>query len=373
MKIAVIHDWLVVYGGAERVLEQILYLYPSADVFTLVDFLPEENRGFLDAHNVSSSFIEKMPWSEKYYRQYLVFMPLAIEQFDLSKYDLIISSSAAISKGVITGPNQLHISYCHTPIRYAWDLQFQYLKESGLDKKIKGWIAKWILHKIRIWDYRTANGVDEFVANSKFIGRRITKLYRRNSTIIYPPVDVDKFTMVEPKEDFYLTASRMVPYKKIGLIVEAFSKMPDKKLVVIGNGPEMNKIRDMATSNIEVLGYQSSKVLRNYMERAKAFVFAALEDFGITPVEAQACGAPVIAYGKGGVRETVINGETGVFYYEQDVDSIIRAVAEFEVCKFDSRTIRKNAEQFSKLRFRDEFKAFVDAKYVSFLNMQSEN
>lgn len=232
-------------------------------------------------------------------------MPLAIEQLDVSKYDLVISSSHAVAKGVITGPDQLHISYVHSPIRYAWDLQHQYLRESGLDKGIKGTLARYILYKIRNWDYRTANGVDSFVSNSDFIARRIHKVYRRKATTIYPPVDVSAFNYQGDKEDFYLTASRMVPYKKIDVIVQAFNKMPDKKLVVIGNGPDFNKIKSIAGSNVKILGYQPFEVLKDHMQRVKGFVFAAEEDFGITPVEAQACGTPVIAFGKGGSLKSI--------------------------------------------------------------------
>lgn len=232
-------------------------------------------------------------------------MPLAIEQLDVSKHNVILSSSHAVAKGILTGPDQLHISYVHSPIRYAWDLQHQYLREAKLDKGIKGLITKWLLHKIRMWDYRTANGVDHFIANSKFISRRIKKVYGRDADVIYPPVNVDRFNICEQKDDYFFTASRLVPYKKIDLIVEAFSQMPDKKLVVIGDGSEMSKIKQKATKNIEILGYQPDATMTDYMKKAKAFVFAAEEDFGITPVEAQACGTPVIAFGKGGVLETI--------------------------------------------------------------------
>jgi len=244
-------------------------------------------------------------------------MPLAIEQLDVSKHDIILSSSHAVAKGVLTGPDQLHISYVHSPIRYAWDLQHQYLREAGLNKGLKAQAARWLLHKIRMWDYRTANGVDHFVANSQFIARRIKKVYGRTADVIYPPVDVDRFTLNENKDNYYFTASRMVPYKRIDLIVEAFSQMPDRKLVVIGDGSEMSKIKSKATKNVEILGYQPNHVMQEHMQKAKAFVFAAEEDFGITPVEAQACGTPVIAFGKGGSLETVrpfgVDNPTGLF------------------------------------------------------------
>ncbi|HCD1492968.1 TPA: glycosyltransferase, partial [Klebsiella pneumoniae] len=282
-------------------------LFPDAKVYGVVDFLSEDDKKKFKNKKIITTFIQKLPKAKKKYQQYLPLMPLAIEQLDLSSHDIILSSSHAVAKGVLTGPDQLHISYVHSPIRYAWDLQHQYLRESGLNRGIKGLFAKWILHKIRLWDTRTANGVDFFIANSKFISRRIKKVYGREADVIYPPVDVERFKLKREKQDFYLTASRLVPYKRIDLIVEAFSKMPEKKLVVIGDGPEMSKIRKIAGANIEILGFQPNDVMEEYMMDAKAFVFAAEEDFGITPVEAQACGTPVIAFGKGGVLETIKN------------------------------------------------------------------
>lgn len=369
MKVAIIQDWLVTYAGAEKVLEEILKIYPEADLFSLVDYIPENQRGFILNKKVNTSFIQKLPMSKKKYRSYLPLMPLAVEQLDVSKYDLVISSSYAVAKGVITGPDQLHISYVHSPIRYAWDLQHQYLEEAGLNKGLKGMLAKFMLHKIRNWDYRTSNGVDYFLSNSNFIANRIWKVYRREADTIYPPVDVSAFTLGDKKDDFYLTASRMVPYKKINIIVEAFSQMPDKKLVVIGTGPDFEKIKAKAGPNVEMLGYQSFEVLKDHMQRAKAFVFAAEEDFGITPVEAQACGTPVIAYGKGGALETV-NGfgesskPTGLFFKEQIPASIVQAVQNYEEVShlISIDDCRENSLRFSPERFRDEFKSFVESQ-----------
>lgn len=366
MKVAIIHEWLVNYAGAERVTEQFLQLYPDADIFSLVEFLPEKERFFIHNKPVTTSFIQKLPFAKTKFRHYLPLMPLAIEQFDLSQYDLIISSSHAVAKGVITGPNQLHISYVHSPIRYAWDLQHQYLRETGLDKGIKSWITRWILHKIRIWDIRSANGVDYFIGNSQFIAKRIKKAYCRKAEVIYPAVDTTSFTLCEHKEDFYLTASRMVPYKKIDAIVEAFAKMPDKKLVVIGTGPDFDKIKAKASKNVQLLGYQPFSVLLDHMQRAKAFVFAAEEDFGITPVEAQACGTPVIAFGKGGALETVSDGSnrpaTGLFFYEQTPEAIYAAVKLFETKQFSAQACRDNALLFSPEVFRAKLSAFIEAK-----------
>ncbi len=367
-KVAIIHDWLVTYAGAERVLEQMLKVFPEADLFSLVDFLPSGERGFIQDKVVRTSFIQKLPRARKSYRSYLILMPLAIEQFDLSAYDLVISSSHAVAKGVLTGPDQLHISYIYSPIRYAWDLQHQYLHESGLDKGLKGWVAKWMLHKMRLWDVRTANGVDHFVADSDFIARRIWKVYRREAEVIYPPVAVDRFDLVEPKEDFYLTASRMVPYKRIDLIVRAFSEMPERKLVVIGDGPECAKVKALAKSNVKILGYQPFSVLKNYMQRARGFVFAAEEDFGIVPVEAMACGMPVLAFGKGGVLETVVEGETGLFFPEQSVEALVEGVRRFEAAykNFDPCRIRARAELFSEERFRKAFTGLVEREWAAF-------
>lgn len=368
MKIAIVHDWLTVYAGAERVLEQMLMCFPEADLFSLVDFIPENQRGFLQKKNAKTSFIQHLPWARSHYRQYLLLMPLAVEQFDLSGYDLVISSSHAVAKGVLTGPDQPHLCMCYSPIRYAWDMQHQYLKESGLDRGMKGWLAKWLLHKIRIWDARTGNGVDEFVAISHFISRRIWKTYRRESTVIYPPVDIHAFELQEKKEDFYLTASRLVPYKKIDLIVEAFSAMPEKHLVVIGDGPDFDKIKAKAGANVTLLGYQNHEVLKDHMQHARAFVFAAEEDFGIVPLEAQACGTPVIAYARGGVLETIRGLEdeqpTGVFFKEQSVPAIRAAVSSFEqeAARILPTTCRENVLRFAPERFCAEFKAYVEAK-----------
>jgi glycosyltransferase involved in cell wall biosynthesis len=372
MKVAIVHEWFDTYAGSERVVEQLLEIFPEANLYSVVDFLPSNKRSFIMNKVVTTSFIQRLPFAKKKFRQYLPLMPIAIEQFDLSQYDVILSSSHAVAKGVITGPNQLHISYVHSPIRYAWDLQHQYLTESGLNKGIKGGIAKWILHKIRQWDYRTANSVDEFIANSKFISKRIYKFYRRESSVIYPPVDINSFTMCETKEDFYFTASRMVPYKRIDMIVEAFTKMPDKKLMVIGDGPEFNKIKEKAGRNVTLLGYQTFEILRDHMQRAKAFVFAAEEDFGIIPVEAQACGTPVIAFGKGGSLETIRNiGEdnpTGLFYKEQTVQSLIDAVNFFEKEGhiITPNSCRNNSLRFSSERFKEEIRSFVSAKIKEF-------
>jgi glycosyltransferase involved in cell wall biosynthesis len=373
IRIAVVHEWLTSFAGSERVLDQILAIYPDADLFCVCDFLRGSDRAFLAGRNVTTTFVQKLPGARRHYRKYLPLMPLAIEQLDLTKYDLVISSSHAVAKGVLTGPSQLHISYVHSPIRYAWDLQHVYLRESGLESGLKSWLSRALLHKMRIWDTRTANGVDHFMANSKFIGRRIHKAYGRSSEVVYPPVDVTAFALREQKEDFYVTASRMVPYKRMDLIVDAFTQMPDKRLVVIGAGPEFGKIEAKAGKNVKLLGHQPGDVLIDYIQRARAFIFAAEEDFGITPVEAQACGTPVIAFGRGGATETVVGSggadvQTGIFFSEQNVHSIIDAVGQFEreSESIMASTCRMNALRFSEEKFRHNFTAAVDRQWLLF-------
>lgn len=362
MKVAVIHDWLVEMGGAELVLKELIHCYPEADIYSLLDFLAEKDRDhYIHGKAVKTSFLQKIPGVKKSYRRYLQLMPLAIEQFDLRGYDLVISSSYAVAKGVITSPDQIHVCYCHSPIRYAWDMQFQYLEESNLSKGLKSIYARYVLHKMRIWDFRSAYSVDYFLANSNFIRKRIEKVYRRSANVIHPPVNVTEFSLCRQKEDFFLTASRMVPYKKVDVIVKAFNGMPTRKLVVIGSGPDFAKIKKLAKSNVTIMGYQEYAVLQDKMKKARAFLFAAEEDFGIVPLEAQACGTPVIAFGKGGALETVIDGQTGIHFKKQDEESIIQAVNAFENHIFDPVQIRKHAESFSVERFRDEIREYINS------------
>jgi glycosyltransferase involved in cell wall biosynthesis len=376
--IALIHEWFQVYTGSERVVEQILNLYPQAELFSLVDFTPLEGRSFLKGKTVSTSFIQKLPFASRFFRLYLPLMPLAVEQMDLTHYDLIISSSHAFSKGVITAPDQLHISYIHSPIRYAWDMQFEYLQDSGLDRGIKSWLTRLLLHYLRLWDSRSVNGVDAIIANSKFIARRIWRIYRREATVIYPPVDVDSFPFQKEKEDYYITVSRLVPYKKVNQIVRAFAGMPDRKLVVIGSGPELGKIQRSATPNVQVLGHQPHSVIGNHLKKARAFIFAAKEDFGIAPVEAQACGTPVIAYGRGGALETIRgidqDSPTGLFFDEQTPQCMAKAVMDFEAnsSKFQPEACRQNAQRFNISRFLEEFNAFVEKSWEQHHSSKTE-
>ena len=361
MKTALVHDWLVSpVGGAENTLKEILSLYPSPIYTLLWNSKAFQNTPFSEAE-VHSSFIQKLPRSLTRFRSYLPLFPFAIEQFDLSSYDLILSSSHCVAKGVLTHPEQTHICYCHTPMRYAWDLYYDYLREAKLDRGLKGMVAKYFLHSLRNWDVHSSRRVDHFIANSHFVARRIQKFYGRESTVIYPPVDTDFFSLSEKKDRYYLTSSRLVSYKKIDLIVEAFSHMPEHKLVIIGDGPEADKLRKKATPNIEFLGYQPNDLLQEYMKNAKAFIFAALEDFGIVPIEAMATGTPVIAFGKGGTKETVLHEKTGLLFENQTAEDIQKAVERFEMIqdRFDPKEIRAHATSFSKERFREELREFV--------------
>lgn len=371
MKIAIVCDWLVTYAGAERFLEAILQCFPDADLFAVIDFVEPKDRHFLQHKQVKTTFIQRLPFAKSRYRSYLPLMPLAIEQLDVSRYDVVISSTHAVAKGVLTGPDQIHISYVHSPIRYAWDMQHQYLKESGLHKGLKGFVAKHFLHKMRLWDQRTANGVDHFLANSNFIARRIWKTYRRKAEVIYPPVDTHACTLHTQKEKFYLAASRLVPYKKMDLIVESFAQMPDKKLIVIGDGPDIKKLEAKTAANIELLGHQPRDVLIDHLQRANGLVFAAEEDFGLVPLEAQACGTPVIAFGKGGALETVrgLDDEkpTGLFFEEQTIRSIREAIDQFEYKreKFTPENCAENAARFAPEIFREKFIEFINTNTLA--------
>lgn len=364
MKIAIIHDWLVTNAGAEKVLKNIIDIYPDADIFSLVDFLNEKNRkDVINERIVKTSFIQKLPFAKNHFRNYLPLFSNAIESFDLSSYDLIISSSWAVAKGVKTTPSQIHISYCHTPIRYAWDLYNEYTSNIKQPKKF---LVEQTLRKLRKWDIKTLTRVNFFIANSKFVQKRIDKTYKRESTVIYPPVNTNKFILNEKKEDYYLTACRLVPYKKTKLIVEAFNQMSNKKLVVIGNGEEYEIIKKIAKDNIILLGYQEFEQMIKFMQKARAFVYAAIEDFGIVPIEAQACGTPVIALNDGGTAETVIDGVNGVHFQKQTCEDIIDAVKRFELMDFDYKKISLLSKKYSQERFKKEFKLFVDSKIKLF-------
>jgi len=366
MRLTLVHEWLTTWGGSEQVLEALAELYPQAPIHTLVHEPHNFTERAIGKHTVHTSFIQKLPWATRRYPFYLPLMPLAVEQFDLGGFDVVVSSNHAVAKGVLTRADQLHISYVHTPIRYAWDMQFRYLREAGLNRGVRAGLARAILHYLRLWDRLSADRVDVFIANSAYVARRIRKTYRREATVIYPPVGTERFNPRSQRDDFYLTLARLVPYKRIDLIVQAFTRL-GMPLVVLGDGPERARIEALAGSSVQILGFQPDEVVKDYLERCKAFVFAADEDFGIVPVEAQAAGAAVIAYGQGGVLESVVEGQTGLFYPEQTIDSLIEAVHRFET-DFTSDPERncRNAERFNKARFQQAFEQLVTNEWGRF-------
>jgi glycosyltransferase involved in cell wall biosynthesis len=372
LRIAIVHDWLDTWRGGERVLAEILKLYPQAELFTLVDFLPQAERGPLGRIPIHTSFIQHLPYARTAFRRYLPLFPRAVESFDMSRFDLVLSSSHAVAKGVRTHPGQLHVCYCYTPMRYAWDLQETYLAQVGLDRGIKGWLVRQSLARLRRWDLRVSTRVNAFVAISHHIARRIERCYGREAHVIYPPVAQAHEMAPVPRGPAYVTVSQFVPYKRIDAIVAAFATLPDRELMVIGDGPERERIAAQAGPNVHLLGKLSDQARDRWLAAARAFVFAAEEDFGIAPLEAQAHGSPVIAYGRGGVLETIRGlddpAPTGVFFAEQSPAAIVQAIRSFET--HESRIVaaacRANAERFRAERFRTEIAAFVAARYDEF-------
>jgi glycosyltransferase involved in cell wall biosynthesis len=367
MRVAIVCDFLPHYSGAEKLVERLFDVWPQAEVFALTDHLSDADRRYLGGRPVTSSFIQKLPFSRKYFRSYLPFFAMAIEQLDVSGFNLVISCSHAVAKGVITTPEQLHICLCCTPVRYAWDMEKPYLREAGVKDGLRGAFVRYVMHRLRIWDVTSAARVDEFVAISRFVAARIWKYYHRESTVIFPPVEVDQFTLQTQKEDFYLTASRLVTYKNVPLIAEAFRRMPHRKLVIFGDGPDFEKVKSIAASapNIEVKGYQPLDALREHMQRAKAFVYAAKEDFGIVVLEAQACGTPAIAFNAGAAYDTVRAGKTGILFDHQTPEAICDAVEEFESkqAQITPEACRRHAETFSNTEFCRKMAKFVDAAW----------
>ncbi len=372
MRIAIVHDWLDTWGGAELALAELLALYPDADVFTLVDFMAPADHARLGTGTIRTSFIQRLPFARKRFRRYLPLFPRAVEQFDVSGYDVVISSSHAVAKGVRTSPTQLHICYCYTPMRYAWDLQEDYLRQVGLDRGLKGLAVRRMLAHLREWDIASAARVDHFVAISQTIADRIRRSYGRESTVIFPPVAVSGRPIADERGDAYVTVSRLVPYKRVDLIVSAFRLLPDRKLIVIGDGPEMDRVRSAAGPNVRLLGRVEDDERDRWLATARAFLFAADEDFGIAPLEAQAHGTPVIAFGRGGAAETIRGLDTaqptGVLFNEQSPESIAAAVRTFEANahRISAVACRANAALYSAQRFRDEFAALVAARQHEF-------
>lgn len=355
----IVHEWLTDWGGSESVTAELLSLQPDSKLYALFDFLSRDDREKLGSGPLETTFLQNLPGMRERFWYWLWLMPNAIESLDLREHELIISSCHAFAKGVLTNSDQLHISYVHSPMRYAWDMHHEYMRDYGLTGGLKTLIARHMFSHLRQWDRLTANNVDLFLANSEYVARRIWRAYRRPALVIHPPVEVDRIPYRESKEGFYLTVSRLVSYKRIDLIVDAFNAMSDKRLVVVGNGPELSKLKQRASPNIEFLGHQESAQMHDLLGRARAFIFAAREDFGITPVEAQAAGTPVIAFGAGGALETIVDASrnpsgTGVFYQEQTAQSLIDGVHQFESLhdRILSSSCRTQAERFSSMRFR---------------------
>nr|WP_320136961.1 glycosyltransferase [uncultured Amphritea sp.] len=361
VKVAIVHYWLNGMRGGEKVLESFCSLYPDADIYTHV-YDSEKISDKIKKHRIYTSFISKLPFSKKKYQAYLPFMPLALEQLDLTEYDLVISSESGPAKGVVTRPEALHICYCHSPMRYVWDMYYQYMDEAGLLKKI---VVSPLIHYLKIWDFVSAARVDSFIANSSYVAKRIEKIYRRSSTVINPPVDVESFYVSEEQGDYYLMLGQLVSYKKPELAVKAFMKS-GKKLVVVGEGECKKNIIKMAEGydNIEILGRQPFDKISELYSKCKALIFPGVEDFGIVPLEAMASGRPVIAYGAGGVLDSVRNKKTGLFFYEQTIESINAAVDDYETekYKFDPVEIRKHAELFSIINFEKSIRNFIHKK-----------
>ncbi|ATB70953.1 GDP-mannose-dependent alpha-(1-6)-phosphatidylinositol monomannoside mannosyltransferase [Sulfurospirillum diekertiae] len=363
-KIAVIHDWLSVNGGAEIVLKHILALCPNADVYTMVDILPLEQRTWLDSHKIYTSPLQRFNFIAKRYRYFIPLMPYLVEQFDLSRYDMIISSSHAVAKGVIVHPHQKHIAYIYSPMRYAWDSMYEHERLGVFGRGLMRLMLKRWLHKMRIWDYVSAQRPDILIADSDFIKQRIQKSWRREADIVYPPVEFDECVYTESKSDYYVTLSRLVEYKRIDIIVEAFNQMPDKKLIVIGDGVSLNALQKMANSNIIFTGYLPRKEAMGYISKAKAFIFMAKEDFGIAPIEASACGTPIIAYKEGGACETVIHCKTGIFVEEQTSKSLIYAIDFFEHQRIDAHECMEHAFTFSVENFKKKMLSYIEIRNI---------
>lgn len=367
-RVAIVHEWLDTYAGAERVLEQLLACFPQAELFAVVDFMTDTDRAFLRNRVIHTSFIQRLPFSRRLFRKYLGLMPIAVQQFDMAGYDIVISSNHAVAKGVLTGPDQIHICYTHSPMRYAWDLQHQYLRQANLETGLRGAYARWLLGRLRQWDVSTSAGVDCFVANSNYIARRIRKAYRRESVVIYPPVDVERFRPERDKDDFFLLACRFVPYKRADIVVESFARDQGRRLVVVGDGPDRALVRKAAREapNIQFRGIVPEAELIRLMQRARGFVYAGEEDFGISMVEAQACGTPVIAFGRGGARDIVVppdvGNPTGLLFMRQEPQALSIALGRFDAigASITAEACRANALRFSVPRFRSEIRALVD-------------
>lgn len=338
----------------------MLAVFPQADLFALIDHPDEELRVALPRRARSTTFLQFLPRPRKWLQYYVPLMPFAVRRLDVSGYDIVISSSHAVAKGVKTGPHQLHLSYVHTPMRYAWDLRDEYLRAAGFERGLRGRAARFVLERLRRWDAGSAAGVQVLLANSAHVAGRIRQAYGRESEVLYPPVDTAAFPLCTEKEDFYLTVSRLQAYKRVDLIVEAFARLPERRLLVIGDGPERERLQSKASANVQLLGRLGNAQVRDHMQRARAFLFAGIEDFGIVMAEAQACGTPLVAFAGGGALE-IAREDTGVLFAEQSADSLLEALRRFESLRFSPPACRANALRFDAARFRARFAEIVRA------------
>ncbi|NQV53663.1 MAG: glycosyltransferase [Flavobacteriales bacterium] len=359
MKVAFVHDWFTIPAGAEKVAREIIDVIQPSRIFALFNFMDFGSlQQITQGRGVRTSFLQNVPGAEEHYRHLAPLYPRAISRLDVSAEDVIISSSWMAAKGVQKRKGQIHISYCHTPMRFAWGLEETYLKKYGYNAGVKRLLAKVMIRRLKKWDSKTAVEVDHFIANSHFVADRIQQAYGRESTVIYPPVDTQRFKIHEAKKEYYFTAARFVDYKNLDLIIQAFNKLPGQKLLIAGRGPMEKHLRKMAGPNIDFLGWVSDEQLVYYMQRAKAFVNASIEDFGIAGLEAQSCGTPVIALGKGGYTETVIEHETGIFFHREHPEALADAILRSERMTFDPYVVRRNAQRFDREVFREKFLNF---------------
>jgi glycosyltransferase involved in cell wall biosynthesis len=359
LNIAIVCDWLTNFGGAEKVILALHQLFPKAPIYTTV-YNPQRMHGFENAV-IHTSYLQHMPWAKDRHQLYLGLMPQVFEQFDLNGYDIIISSSHSCAKGIITKPETLHICYCHSPMRYAWENSHAYIREYQINGSIKK-LAPYFLHKIRMWDRLSADRVDYFISNSHHVQNRIFKYYRRPSTVIHPFVDTEDFYLGTHRHDFYLAVGRLTPYKRFDLIIDAFNELRFP-LKIVGTGVAYKKLVQRANSNIEFLGRVDDKKLAELYSNAKALIFPQVEDFGITPLEAMASGCPVIAFNKGGALETIEDKKSGLFFDEQNVSSLKAAVQKSRQMKFNHKAIRERAQEFDRHVFNEKILDFIDKKW----------
>lgn len=367
MRVAIVADWLTNMGGAEKVIEMFLDLYPDADIFTTV-YNPEKMSERFINKDIKTSFLQYIPWARKRWQNFLPLLPVAIETLDLKDYDLVLSSSSSVAHGAITGKDTLHICYCHNPMRYAWDGCHEYIEKSSYNRFMK-FVIPFFINLIRLWDFYASDRPDYYIANSEFVKNRISKYFRQKSKVIYPPVDTSLFTPAEDTKlgDYYVLLGRLVHFKKADLVVRVFSKL-GLSLKVIGTGPEEEYLKSIAGPSIDFLGSRSDQDVAGLLRRCQALVFPQEEDFGITPLEAMASGRPVIAYKAGGALETVVEGITGTFFQEQTEECLMDVIRDFDAHAYNKELIRKQAEKFSKQRFKKELKAYIDNRMEKFID-----